>query len=54
MADTLTMYPAEEKALTTGLNQYELTDAAKAGFQDALERVKATEAKVRKIWGGGE
>jgi hypothetical protein len=54
MADTLTMYPAERSLLSTALLQYELTDPARVALTEARVRVRATEAKVTAVWGGGE
>jgi hypothetical protein len=54
MSDTLPMYPAEERRITTALQQDELTANARTGLVDARQRVQATEAKVTAVWGGGE
>jgi PAS domain-containing protein len=54
MADMLGMYPAEEGAIAGALATAELTDPARSGLTDALARVRATEAKVDAVWGGGE
>ena len=54
MSDTLAVYPAEKNRITTALQQYDLTAAARAGLEAARERVEATEAKVTEVWGGGE
>jgi hypothetical protein len=54
MSDTLTTYSAERVLLSTALQQYELTDAARVALTEARVRVRATQAKVTAVWGGGE
>lgn len=54
MADMLGMYPAEEGAIAGVLATAELIDPARSGLTDALARVRATEAEVDAVWGGGE
>jgi hypothetical protein len=54
MADTLLVYPAEEKLISDTLQTAALIDSARSGLTDALARVQATDAKVDAVWGGGE
>jgi hypothetical protein len=54
MSDTLGMYPAEEKLISSALQNDALIDSAHTGLTNALARVQATDAKVNVVWGGGE
>jgi hypothetical protein len=54
MADTLGVYPAEENLLTTALLAYTLTDSARTDLTGLLARIQRTDAKVERVWGGGE
>jgi uncharacterized membrane protein (UPF0182 family) len=54
MADTLGVYPTEENLITTALLAYVLTDSARSSLTEVLARIQATEAKVARVWGGGE
>lgn len=54
MADMLGMYPAEGELISGALATAELTDSARSGLTEALERVQATGEKVDAVWGGGE
>jgi hypothetical protein len=54
MSDTLGMYPAEEKRISSALQNDALIDSAHTGLTNALARVQATDAKVNVVWGGGE
>jgi hypothetical protein len=54
MADTLGQYPKEEQQLATALSTYHLSPSAQTALQDALAQVRATEAKVTPVFGGGE
>jgi uncharacterized protein len=54
MADTLGVYPAEENLLTTALLAYTLTESARTDLTALLARIQRTDAKVERVWGGGE
>jgi hypothetical protein len=54
MADTLGQYPKEEQQLTTALATYHLSSSGRTALHDALVQVRATEAKVTPVFGGGE
>jgi hypothetical protein len=54
MADTLGLYASEVKLVTGALQQYRLSPAGRLGLRNALDRVRATRAKVNKAFGGGE
>jgi hypothetical protein len=54
MSDTLDIYTAEVNQVTTALKQYQLSQSGRAALSNALARVRATEAKVNKAFGGGE
>jgi hypothetical protein len=54
MADMLGMYTAEGDLISGALATAELVDSARSGLTDALARVRATDAKVNAVWGGGE
>jgi hypothetical protein len=54
MSDTLGMYPAEAKRISSALQNDALIDSAHTGLTNALARVQATDAKVSVVWGGGE
>jgi hypothetical protein len=54
MADTLPVFTREVKTLNTALDTYALTSSARAGLAAALNRAKATRAKVNEAFGGGE
>jgi len=54
MADTLGQYPKEEQQLTTALATFHLTSSERTALKDALVQVRATEAKITPVFGGGE
>jgi hypothetical protein len=54
MADTLAIYKQEVTAVTTALETYRLSPSGRIGLQRALVRVKATNLKVNRAFGGGE
>jgi hypothetical protein len=54
MSDTLDLYTSEVTLITSALEQYELTPAARVGLTNALARARATEEAVNARWGGGE
>jgi hypothetical protein len=54
MADTLNQYPKEEQQLTIALDTYQLTSTGQTALHEALVQVRATEAKVTPVFGGGE
>ncbi len=54
MADTVGIYTAEVDQVTRALQEYRLSPAGTVGLNSALTRVRATEARVLKAFGGGE
>jgi hypothetical protein len=54
MADTVPSYVTEVNRVKTTLAQYQLTDSARLGLHRALDRIRATQAKVNEAFGGGE
>ena len=54
MADTLPSYSKEVDLVTQALRLYELSASGRQALDSALERVRATEAKVNEAFGGGE
>ena len=54
MADTVGIYTEEVDLVSRAVQEYRLTPAGSVGLKNALTRVKATEAKVLKVYGGGE
>jgi hypothetical protein len=54
MADTLGTYPKEEQQLTTALATFHLSSSAETALTDARVQVRATEAKLTPVFGGGE
>jgi hypothetical protein len=54
MSDTLGMYPAEAKLISSAVQNDALIDSAHTGLTNALARVQATDAKLNVVWGGGE
>ena len=54
MSDTVGIYPAEIRLVRKALNQYQLSANGRTGLTAALARIKKTNAKVQKVWGGGE
>jgi hypothetical protein len=54
MADTLGQYTQEVNQLSTAVSTYRLTSAGKVALDNALTRVRATQAKVNAAFGGGE
>jgi hypothetical protein len=54
MADTLGIYKQEVQEVTTALSTYQLSPAGRVGLRRALVRVRATNAKVSRAFGGGE
>jgi hypothetical protein len=54
MSDTVGIYPAEVRQVSSALKTYRLTAAARAGLRRALSRVRATNARFQAAYGGGE
>jgi hypothetical protein len=54
MADTLSIFANEVKAIQTALSSPGLSSAAKTDLTSALARARSIKAKVDKVWGGGE
>jgi hypothetical protein len=54
MADTLGIYRQEVTSVTTALETYRLSPSGRIGLRRALVRVKATNLKVNRAFGGGE
>jgi hypothetical protein len=54
MSDTLPIYSVEVNQITDGLKQYQLIQPGRTALTTDLRRVRATQAKVNKEWGGGE
>jgi hypothetical protein len=54
MADTLSAFTNEVKTLRNGLDTYVLTSSGRSKLTSALNRVKATRARVNTVFGGGE
>jgi hypothetical protein len=54
MADTVGIYTNEVNLVTRALRQYRLSPGARRGLRNALTRVRATEARVNAVFGGGE
>ncbi len=54
MADTLAIYKQEVTSVTTALKTYRLSPSGRTGLRRALVRVRATNVKVNRAFGGGE
>jgi hypothetical protein len=54
MSDTLGLYAVEVNQITDGLKEYQLIPHGRAALNYDLKRVRATQAKVNKAFGGGE
>jgi hypothetical protein len=54
MADTLGIYKQEVQQVTTALSTFRLSPAGRDGLRRALVRVRATNTKVNRAFGGGE
>jgi hypothetical protein len=54
MADTLGIFRREVTAITTALDSFTLTATGRIALTNALARAQATQAKVTKVFGGGE
>jgi hypothetical protein len=54
MADTLGIYKQEVQEVTTALSTYRLSPSGRVGLRRALVRVRATNTKVNRAFGGGE
>jgi hypothetical protein len=54
MSDTLAIYPVEVNQITDGLREFQLIQPGRRDLDYDLKRVRATQAKVNKAFGGGE
>ena len=54
MSDTVGLYPAEINLVKKALSQYQLSASGRVGLSYALARIQKTNAKVQRVWGGGE
>ena len=54
MSDTLGIYSTEVKYITNALATFTLSSSGRTGLTNALARARATNAKVNRVWGGGE
>ncbi len=54
MSDTLGFYSVEVNQVTKALKQDQLSQSGRAALSNDLTRVRATQAKVNKAYGGGE
>jgi hypothetical protein len=54
MADILGTFQQEVRKVTTALSTYRLSPSGRVGLRRALVRVRATNAKVNRAFGGGE
>jgi hypothetical protein len=54
MTDMVVTFKSEVKSILTALDRYALSRAGRRGLKRALIRVRATQAKMKKAFGGGD
>jgi len=54
MTDMVVTFKSEVKSILAALDQYALSRAGRRGLKRALIRVRATQAKMKKAFGGGD